>query len=349
MDFVIPCLAAFVAVLALTPLARNLAHRRHFLDHPEDRKVHKAPVPLLGGIAVFGGILIALAVGISMGTIAVTEKLIGLVLGAGLLVVLGLVDDRQGMSPTVKLAGQILAGAIIVYFGFRVSFIANEFVSVLVSLFWIVGLINAMNLLDNMDGMTGGVAFIASSAFFVVSIISGDLFAATLAGALGGACLGYLRYNLPPASIFLGDAGSMLVGFVLAALGLMIGHGQQTFTGLAIPLIVLAYPIFDTTLVTMTRLAEGRSVAIGGKDHSTHRIFTLTKSARKTVVWVYGINGSLTLAAILLNISGDTVVAGVLVVTVAVLLCIFGFRLSAVPVHAAPLETRKSSSVRSFP
>ncbi|MBT5875622.1 MAG: undecaprenyl/decaprenyl-phosphate alpha-N-acetylglucosaminyl 1-phosphate transferase, partial [Candidatus Latescibacteria bacterium] len=310
MEFVIPCLAALVAVLALTPLARYVAHRRHFLDHPEDRKVHKAPVPLLGGIAVFGGVLIALATGISLGSIAVTEKLIGLVLGAGLLVVLGLVDDRQGMSPAVKLAGQILAGAIIVYFGFRVSFIENEFVSVLVSLFWIVGLINAMNLLDNMDGMTGGVAFIASSAFLVVSILSGDLLAATLAGALGGACLGYLRYNLPPASIFLGDAGSMLVGFLLAALGLMISNGQQTFTGLAIPLIVLAYPIFDTTLVTITRLAEGRSVAIGGKDHSTHRIFTLTNSARKTVLWVYGINSLLTVAAIYLHNSGDGIVAG---------------------------------------
>jgi UDP-GlcNAc:undecaprenyl-phosphate GlcNAc-1-phosphate transferase len=322
----------FLLSVALTPAIRCLALKRRLLDLPSDRKVHALPVPLLGGIAVSFSLLGAVLAGITLLEITVDGTLLGAMLGAAVLVVLGLIDDRRGMSPTIKLSGQIFAASLVVFAGGHIVFIPHEPLAIALSLFWIVGMTNALNLLDNMDGITGGIAVIASGAFFVLSLLSGQTVPAVIALALASAALGYLHYNFPPASIFLGDTGSMTIGFLLAVLGLTIGNGQPSPIGLTMPLLVLAYPIFDTTLVTVTRLAGGRKIYLGGKDHSTHRLRTLVGTDSRTALLVYGINLALIGTAFLFYFYYTMTAAWIAIVAAALALVCLGVRLNRVPI-----------------
>ena len=330
--YIIIFFVSFIAALTLTPLVRYLAIRRRILDQPDDRKIHSFPVPLLGGIPVFIGVILASSVGIIWSELALTRTIAGLIISSSIIVGLGIVDDRKGMSPVVKLSGQIMAAGIMVFCGCKVALIPNDAFSILISLFWIVGLTNALNLLDNMDGITGGISLIASCVFFVISVLHHDITPAIISLALAGASLGYLRYNFPPASIFLGDAGSMLIGFLLATLGLMVSNGQSSSIGLAIPLLIMAYPIFDTTLVTVTRIADGRKISMGGKDHSTHRIRTLIDSDRQTTFTVYAMNIILAGGALLLSLYLNVISTLIALTITMVALGCLGWRLSHVPV-----------------
>ena len=277
----------FVAAYGFTPLTRQLALRLNIVDQPGQRKIHREPIPLLGGIAIYGAFLLATL----LFTPATHLVEFGAVLAGGLwLATVGYIDDRNGMNPRVKLASQALAGVVLILAGIQVRLFEIQVLDVALTLFWVVGITNALNLMDNMDGLAAGITAIAASTFFVLAASQELILVSSLSAALCGATLGFLRYNFSPASTFMGDTGSLVIGFVVAVLGIKLDFpSQSTVVTWAIPILVLAIPIFDTTLVTFTRLREGRSPFQGGKDHTSHRIAGLGLSHRSTVLSLYSV------------------------------------------------------------
>lgn len=283
----------------ITPVIKNIAIKLKYIDHPKINKVHAHPTALLGGVAIYLSFIAGLITTIGF---TLDIKLVSIITGATFLLIVGLVDDRMGMMPEVKLLGQFLAAMIVIKSGVRVDFLHNYYLDTLFTYFWIVGITNAFNLLDNMNGLSAGIAVIASVFFGIVMCTSNQIDVAIIAFALAGAGLGFLRHNFPKASIFMGDTGSLVLGFVLAALAVM-GSWSTRFltTSLAMPILILAYPIFDTMLVTVMRSIEGRSVFQGGRDHSSHRIALLGFRKRRTVIAIYGICVVLGLSALLVQ------------------------------------------------
>jgi UDP-GlcNAc:undecaprenyl-phosphate GlcNAc-1-phosphate transferase len=257
------------------------------VDQPTQRTIHREPIPLLGGIAIYGAFLLATLL------FAPATHLVefGAVLTGGLwLAAVGYIDDRRGMNPRIKLATQVIAGVVLILAGIQVRLFENQVLDVALTLFWIVGITNALNLMDNMDGLAAGITAIAAGSFFVLAASQELILVSSLSAALCGATLGFLRYNFNPASTFMGDTGSLVIGFVVAVLGIKLDFpSQSTVVTWAIPLLVLAIPIFDTTLVTFTRLRERRSPFQGGKDHTSHRIAALGLGQRATVLSLYSV------------------------------------------------------------
>lgn len=272
---------ALVAATALTPLARGFARRRGLVAQPKDDRWHRAPTALLGGPAL------VLASGASFLVLrreSDPSLLVSWLLGAVLISVVGLVDDLRELRPATKLVAQAAAALLPIQAGLAVPGLPPA-LSLPIALVWIVGITNAFNLLDNMDGLAGGVAAIAG-AFLVAHGVGGHDVAAA---AVCGASLGFLFFNFSPASIFMGDSGSLFLGYSLATLSLL-GVGARPLAGLpilAVPLLVLAVPVFDTTLVTLARLAHGRSPSRGGRDHSSHRLVSLGLSERRAVLFLW--------------------------------------------------------------
>ena len=275
----------FVAAYGFTPLTKRLALRWNIVDQPDQRKIHHEPIPLLGGVAIFGAFLLATVL------FAPATHLVefGAVLAGGLwLAVVGYVDDRHGMNPRIKMASQVVAGIVLILAGIQVRLFEIPVLDIALTLFWIVGITNALNLMDNMDGLAAGITAIAAGTFFVLAASQELILVSSLSAALCGATLGFLRYNFAPATTFMGDTGSLVIGFVLAVLGIKLDFpSQSTIVTWAIPILVLAIPIFDTTLVTFTRLRERRSPFQGGKDHTSHRIAAMGMGHRKTVLSLY--------------------------------------------------------------
>ena len=308
----------------LTPLVRRLALRLNVVDHPNHRKVHLEATPVMGGLAIFFAFVITVLI-----TSQLKTEMVGVLLGGSILIIFGMVDDnlkggRSGLYPTLKLAGQILAALIAIKFGLRVSFLGPDYISIPFTVFWIVGITNSINLLDNMNGLSGGVSAIAAAAFAAMALLNGDFQTGAISLALCGACLGFLRYNFPKADIFAGDTGALFMGFVLASIAIMGNWRTETLTAsLLLPLLILAYPIFDTTLVTISRLLRGHKLYLGGKDHSSHRLVILGLSHKWAVIVIYFINIGLGAAAYLMT---RTNLLGIIFIPLAVgiFLAIFG-------------------------
>ncbi|TAH52851.1 MAG: undecaprenyl/decaprenyl-phosphate alpha-N-acetylglucosaminyl 1-phosphate transferase [Chloroflexota bacterium] len=290
--------AALLFAVAATPIARRLAFALGILDQPNARKVHSSPVPLLGGLAIYVSFVAALL--LFSDSFYVTQ-VIGILLGATWVSLLGIWDDWRTLRPLVKLAGQFFAIAILIVTGVQVEFLRNPFLNILITALWIVGITNAVNFLDNMDGLSGGVAAIAAGWFLILSILNGQVLVAPFAAALLGASLGFLVYNFNPARIFMGDAGSLFLGFTLAAVGLKLRFpGHPDAVTWMIPILVLGVPILDMTLVTISRLRRHVNPwTTAGKDHLSHRLVKLGMSHRRAVLTIYalcGITGALGLA-----------------------------------------------------
>ncbi len=281
-------LASLVFAVAATPLARRVAFALGILDQPNARKVHTSPVPLLGGVAIYVAFLGALLL---FSDAFYVNQVIGILLGATWVSFLGIWDDWRTLRPAVKLAGQLIPIAILILTGVRVEFLRNSFLNVLVTAAWIVGITNAVNFLDNMDGLSGGVAAIASAWFLALSLLNGQFLVAPFAAALLGASLGFLVYNFNPARIFMGDAGSLFLGFMLAAVGLKLRFPAHpdTITWM-IPVLVLGVPVLDMTLVTLARLRRGVNPwTTAGKDHLSHRLVKMGMSYRRAVLTIYAL------------------------------------------------------------
>ena len=279
-------LAALLLAVGVTPLAQRAAWRLGMVDKPNARKQHTVPTPLLGGAAIYLAVIVALAI---LGDRFYVGQVAGIFLGATLMSFLGLWDDRRGLSPWVKLIGQFAAAGVLVLTDVRITFLPWELVNIAATLLWVVFITNAMNLLDNMDGLSGGIAAIAALFFLLFAAMSKQYLVGALAAALVGACIGFLFYNLNPARIFMGDTGSLFLGFTLAAVGIKLRFPDNSpFVTWMVPLVVLAVPLFDTSLVIISRLRRGLNpLTTPGKDHLSHRLARLTGSPREAVLICY--------------------------------------------------------------
>jgi UDP-GlcNAc:undecaprenyl-phosphate GlcNAc-1-phosphate transferase len=210
--------------------------------------------------------------------------------GATLIFGLGLIDDFKQISPPAKLVGEIIAAAIVVFFGRNIDFFADDFINILVTFFWLVGITNAINLLDNMDGLAGGVSFIAACLLSYLFWKSGTTDLLVISLALAGGLLGFLVFNFPPASIFMGDSGALFLGFTLSGLAIArVPRASDLLAVMGVPTLLFLLPILDTTLVTVTRILRGQSPAKGGKDHTSHRLIAFGLTERQAVLILYGV------------------------------------------------------------
>ena len=276
---------ALILVSGTMPFFKRLAIRWRFLDQPGDRKIHTRPVPLLGGASIYLGFLLALFLVEGF----FISQLLSILIGATLISFLGLWDDRRGLQPSVKLVGQALITGITVLSGIQVHFLHIPVLDLIVTLLWVLTITNAMNLLDNMDGLSGGVAMVASLFFFLLAVMNGQYLVASVTAALLGACIGFLFYNLNPATVFMGDSGSLFIGFMLAMIGIKLRfpHNTDRVTWM-IPVVVLGLPIFDTVLVVVSRLRRGLNpLTTPGKDHVSHRLVAMGATQREAVLILY--------------------------------------------------------------
>ena len=298
----------FLAVIG-TPLARKLGIKLDAVDDPDpSRRVHTVPTPRLGGLAILISTLIA---GLLLG--GVFNELSGILVGAVLVSFLGLWDDRFTLGAWVKLLGQVIAVGFLIFSGVQVRPFNPPFLDIVVTFVWMIGITNALNLLDNMDGLSGGIAAIAAAHFSLMCAFSGQYLVGAFAVAVMAACIGFLVYNWNPATIFMGDSGSLFLGFMLGALGIKLRFPENVpFVTWMIPILVLGVPIFDTTLVTISRLRRRLNpLTTPGLDHTSHRLTYAGLGRREAVLLLYIVAFVLGLLAIF--VTQATIVEGYLV------------------------------------
>ena len=292
-----PFALAFALSLALVPLARSISIRLGYVARPREDRWHRRPVALFGGAAIA---LVLFTCAAIFGLVTSIPVLVG---AAALMFATGFVDDVVSLKPSTKLVAQIALASVLLFFDYRLNWLESTTLDALLTLFWIVGLTNAFNLIDNMDGLCAGIALIAGAAL-LIDLLPGAagtraFFEARYLATLLGATAGFLVYNLHPASIFMGDSGSLLLGFSFAAVTLSAGHQapgrSDVLSIVAGPVLVLLIPIFDTTLVAVSRSLSGRRAAQGGRDHSSHRLVAIGLSERRAVslLWILAAIGGL--------------------------------------------------------
>ena len=309
--------ASLLTIWALlrTPAARVV------VAAPRADRWHTRSTPLLGGPGIMAGLLIAVGIALAANLIPASRELAGIVGGCAILFVAGLLDDIFRLSPIAKIAAQAAAALLVLAAGVRVEIIHNEVAAWILGFVWLVGITNAFNLLDNMDGLAATLAAIACSFFAIDAFTAHPSHTvALLSLAVCFACLGFLPYNLRlngPAAVFMGDSGSQVLGFALASLGLAASWtvAGSTVATLLLPILVLAVPILDTTLVTVVRLLEGRPVTRGGRDHTSHRLVYQGLSDKRAVVLLCVVSAALGLTSLAYKVLGNTLVtlAGALV------------------------------------
>jgi UDP-GlcNAc:undecaprenyl-phosphate GlcNAc-1-phosphate transferase len=325
-------LASICAVsfgLLFTVIARAAARKVGLVARPREDRWHQKPTAMLGGAAIYAAFFVGYAI---FGPRAASVYPI---LCAGtLLFATGLVDDIVQIKPYAKLVIQLIAAATMVYFGLHLPWVDYQWVNDVLTIFWLVGITNAINLLDNMDGLAGGVSVISCVFLTLTFLLEGQAEMALLPALLGGAALGFLAFNFSPASIFMGDCGSMFLGFMLSGAALLsdTGRFRHLTSVLMTPVLILMIPIFDTCVVTMTRKLSGRPISKGGRDHTSHRLVALGMSERRAVMMLYvfaAASGALALMVKLL----ETTVALALVPVFALLIIFLGLYLGKVRVY----------------
>jgi UDP-GlcNAc:undecaprenyl-phosphate/decaprenyl-phosphate GlcNAc-1-phosphate transferase len=340
-------LAALGAAL-LTPLVMQLAWRLGAVAQPRSDRWHQHPTALMGGIAIYLASAAAAGLVLPIALPAGREALspcLALGAAATLLFALGLIDDRRGLGPGAKLAGQAAAACLLILTGVHVPCVTSPWLAALLTILWVVGITNAINLLDNMDGVLAGVVAIAA---LVLAGLSGGSGAVTVVAlALAGACCGFLVYNFHPARIFMGDCGSLYLGFSISALSLMAGMRIEScgLGALVGPGAVLAIPIFDTALVIITRRRDGRPVMQGGRDHTSHRLVALGISERGVALVFYAFGAALAGFALVAVRLPSPAVAALGVAGIAIF-GLLGTLLLKVPVYAAPAKGGLTTSAR---
>ena len=275
---------AFLLAWWATPLARNAALGYNIVDKPDGRlKDHAQPTPYLGGIVLYISFLLTLAI-----TFGFNEKILGITLSGSILVIIGLFDDMQAVTPGVKFLGQLIAILVLLKSGIRIELIAlPEWLNAPLTVLWIAGVINAVNIIDIMDGLAAGVAFCASLTLVTVSILNGNTMIAVLTLALAGSLLGVLKYNFHPARIYLGDTGSMFIGLMLGSLTMIGSYSDHNNLGFVAPVLILGVPIFDMLFVMYLRQRRGISMFLGSKDHYALRCRKAGLSVRQIVLLSY--------------------------------------------------------------
>jgi UDP-GlcNAc:undecaprenyl-phosphate GlcNAc-1-phosphate transferase len=289
---------ALVLAVGATPAARWLAPRAGFIDRPEARRIHKRPVPRLGGVAIYLTVIIVMLIlGRDYDFIA---QLGSMLIGATCVSFMGLIDDRWGLRPLIKMLAQILAALLLYANDIYVGTFHHPVLNLITTVLWVGFITNAINFLDNMDGLAGGTSAIAAAFFALMCAFSGQYLVGALSIAVLAACLGFLFYNLNPANIFMGDSGSQFLGFVLAAIGIKLRFPDNvTFVTWMVPVLVMGLPIFDTTLVIISRLRRKLNPATTpGQDHISHRLVRAGMTQREAVLTLYIVSFMLGLLAV---------------------------------------------------
>lgn len=320
---------AFLGTVVFTPIVIRLAYKKKWIAIPKKDRWHQKPTALMGGIAIYAGAALTLV------SLFVFEIPWPVALGATVMFVTGLVDDLKAIRPGGKLVAQVIATGLLMYAGFVFGKGLPVWVSIPLTFFWTIGITNAINLLDNMDGLAAGISSIAAFTLALFSWYTGNVAGMAIGLTLVGATAGFLIYNFKPARIFMGDSGSMFLGYLIAALALIVQSDQGTpvkFSAYLMAIMVLAIPILDTTLVTIVRTLAGRSISQGGRDHSSHRLVFLGLSEKRAVLTLYGVSFLFGITALLFLFTEPTLFYA-LFLTMLVGLTVFGIYLASVDVY----------------
>ncbi|MCP2238899.1 MraY family glycosyltransferase [Thermoanaerobacterium thermosaccharolyticum] len=325
--YILSFVVAFVVALIATPAAKKLAYKIGAIDIPKDkRRVHKKPVPLIGGLAIYLGTILSILLFLPK-----SETNLGIIAGSTIIVVLGIFDDKYELKAKVKLLGQLLASFVVVLSGVRIDWLTNPFgdgminigvFAIPLSIFWIVGITNAMNLIDGLDGLAAGIASISSGSLFVVSLLNGRYETAVITAAVTGAALGFLPYNFNPAKIFMGDTGAMFLGFILSAVSIEGAVKSAAAIAIAVPILALGVPVFDTTFAIIRRIANKKPIMEADKGHLHHRLLALGLTQKQAVFVMYGVSLFLGLSAILISFTNGT--KGYIILIIAILAVLWG-------------------------
>ena len=306
-------LVGFIISFAATPIVKSFAEKVGAIDMPgEARRVHDHPIPRMGGLAIFLGFLLSVLL-----FVPISRPLEGILLGCVIIVATGAVDDVVSLGAWAKLLLQIASASIAVYFGVRIEvlgnlniFSASDYVmlgawSIPLSILWIVGITNSVNLIDGLDGLAVGVSTISSLTMLVIALLVSDSSVAVVLAALVGACIGFMPYNLNPAKIFMGDTGSLLLGYVLATMSVLGLFKFYALVSFAVPVLAIAVPLFDTIFAFFRRLGHGQSPMHPDRGHFHHRLIDMGLSQKQAVAVLYTISAILGLAAVVITTSGE--------------------------------------------
>ena len=326
---------ALIVSLVLMPAVILLANKTGAMDAPNARKVHKKPIPRIGGLGIYAGFMAAIIfVAIKFGLDGEQIKeTVGLLVSGSLIVALGLVDDYKNLPAKIKLLGQICAAAVLVLgFDVRIDFVTDpfgdylylEWFAIPATMFWLVGLTNTVNLIDGLDGLAAGVAAIASFTILLIALEQNFILVAVMTSALAGAAVGFLKYNFHPAEIFMGDTGSMFLGFMLAGISVTGAVKSVAAIALVVPIFALGLPILDTTFAIVRRLRGGVPIFKPDKGHLHHRLLSVGFTQRQAVLLMYVISALFGLSAIALTAVSYQIAVLILLLVVAAI--IYGVR-----------------------
>lgn len=305
-------LIAMAVAYIVTPFVIKLAYKVGAIDVPKDnRRVHKVPIPRLGGIAIFIGFMVSLLV-----TFRLDKKLIAVIIGAAIIVIMGFFDDIKPLSAKVKLLGQLIAAGIVVYSGIKIDFITNPLSylfdsannpyiqlgiwSYPLTVIWIVGITNAINLIDGLDGLAAGISTISAVTLSIIAIILSQDYMAVMALTLAGATIGFLPYNFNPAKIFMGDTGSLFLGYMLSVISIMGVLKSAAALSIIVPIFAIGLPIFDTLMAIIRRSLSGKSFMEADKGHLHHKLLDKGLSQKQAVLTLYSISAILGFSAVML-------------------------------------------------
>ena len=314
---------ALIVTYICTPLVRTLAVKIGAIDAPDARKVHQVSIPRLGGLAIYIGYMVSL-----LYSVKDISSVKGLLIGSVILVAGGIWDDVKQIGPKTKLLGQIVAALMLPIFDNAIHFISIgdhmlylEYLSIPLTVFWIVGFTNIVNLIDGLDGLAAGISLIACIAICIVTLQMGQVDLACITLALAGAACGFLRYNFNPAKIFMGDTGSMLLGYTMAAISVMGSVKTAATVGLVVPVIVLGLPILDTLFAIVRRRINGRPVFQPDKGHLHHRLLAMGLTQKQAVLLMYAITAVLGCVSIVAAKANFTI--GLLLVVLILCACVW--------------------------
>ena len=324
LQYVVPFIIALVVSYLLTPGVKKVAIKVGAVDRPNARKVHTHVIPRLGGLAIYIGCMAAV-----LFCVPLHHELLGMLLGCTAIVAIGIWDDICNIPARVKLVGQIAAACIPVAFGIQIEWLTNPFGDILVlpeviaipvTIFWIIGFTNTVNLIDGLDGLAAGVAFIASISMFLLAVNLNQFLPALIIVSMAGAALGFLQYNFNPAKIFMGDTGSMLLGYTLAVSAVLGLVKTAATVALVVPIIALGLPILDTTFAIIRRRMSGVPIFQPDKGHLHHRLLALGMTQKQAVLIMYFVSMMLGIVALFVaNVSYQTGIVTVLVVLAVII------------------------------
>lgn len=337
-------IVALVVSFLSTPIVKSFAYKLGAIDVPRDaRRMHKVPIPRMGGLAIFLGFIISVLI---FGEI--TEQMKGILLGSVIIVVMGIIDDITPLRARLKFVVQILAALIPVYYGVQITYISNPnlfsdnpywhlgWLSIPITVLWIVGLTNAVNLIDGLDGLAIGVSTISALTMLAIAILVSDVQVAIVMAALVGACIGFMPYNLNPAKIFMGDTGSTFLGYILACITIQGLFKFYAVISFVVPFLILGLPIFDTMFAIVRRISHGQNPMAPDRSHVHHRLIDMGLNQKQAVAVLYVISAILGLSAVVLATDGE--IRALLCLAALLIVGVVAMRVVFLPAHKAAGE-----------